>query len=150
MNDHETRFKAILSVYLVLVNDKDEALLLKRQNTGFADGQYGLPAGHIDGNETVIDGMRREAKEEAGIDIESENLDLKYVLHRNCGDHERVDFFFWCNKWNGEVSNVEPHKCSDLAWFPLSDLPENVIDYYRQMFDDVRNGKMYGEFGWKL
>ena len=48
----EKRFKLILSVYLILVKD-GKTLLLRRTNTGYEDGNYGLVAGHVDGNENV-------------------------------------------------------------------------------------------------
>lgn len=137
----------IVSVYLVMKNEKDEVLLLKRQNTGFCDGQYGLPAGHVDGGETVQQAMVREAQEEAGIAVKEEDLKLCHVTHRNCGDHERIDFFFMITHWEGEPQNVEPEKCSELAWYPLDAIPENTIDYYRQMFECVGRGEMMSVFG---
>lgn len=47
----DQRFKLILSVYLIFERD-GKVLLLKRQNTGYEDGNYGLVAGHADGNES--------------------------------------------------------------------------------------------------
>ncbi|MBI5728493.1 MAG: NUDIX domain-containing protein, partial [Candidatus Magasanikbacteria bacterium] len=68
----EDKFKAILSVYLILENDQGEVLLLLRENTGFCDGQLGLPAGHVDGGETLHAAMCREAKEEVGLQLRAE------------------------------------------------------------------------------
>jgi 8-oxo-dGTP diphosphatase len=143
------RFSMIASVYLVLKNENDEVLLLLRQNTGYKDGEYGLPAGHVDGNEELTIAMAREAKEEAGIDINPADLKLIHVMHRNKTDHERVDFFFECNTWNGKVTNTEPHKCAELGWYAMDNLPDNVIDYYKQMFDHVNEGKFYSSFDWE-
>lgn len=142
------RFRAIISVYLVLQNDQDEVLLLKRQNTGFCDGQYGLPAGHVDGGEELKQAMLREAKEEVDLDLDEHDLELIHVIHRNRGDHERVDFFFRCTNWSGEPKNAEPYKCSELKWYPINELPEETIDYYEQMFKEVLAGKNYSHFGW--
>ena len=47
----------------------EEYLLLRRYNTGWRDGEYTLPPGHVDGNETIRSELRREAMEEIGISI---------------------------------------------------------------------------------
>jgi 8-oxo-dGTP pyrophosphatase MutT (NUDIX family) len=39
---------------------------VKRAGTGFADGSYSLPCGHMDGGETAAQAMQREALEELG------------------------------------------------------------------------------------
>ena len=49
MGHWQEKFRAIVSVYLVLQNTDGKVLLLLRKNTGYCDGQYGLPAGHVDG-----------------------------------------------------------------------------------------------------
>lgn len=148
MSHWKEKHSAIASVYLVLRRG-DEVLLLLRKNTGYCDGQYGLPAGHVDGNETLHQAIIREAKEEAGISLVQQDLDLIHVMHRNCGDHERVDFFFEAYSWEGEPKNVEPHKCEVLQWYRIDALPENVIDYYRHMFENVGKKISISYFGWE-
>jgi len=144
----KTKFSAILSVYLILINDQEEVLLLRRKNTGYKDGELGLPAGHVDGGEDLFAAMKREAMEEVGVEVEAEDLELKHVLHRNCGDHERVDFFFTCRIWKGESTNIEPEKCSELKWVPFDDLPEDFIDYYQHCFNKIRDGDVVSGYGW--
>ena len=58
------RFKLVITVGLVLLNDKGQVLLQKRCNTGYMDGKYGLVAGHLEKDESLVDGIIREAKEE--------------------------------------------------------------------------------------
>ena len=58
------RFKLVVAVHLILI-ENGKILLLRRYNTGYEDGNYSLVAGHIDGNESVIQAMQREALEEA-------------------------------------------------------------------------------------
>ena len=99
-------------------------------------------------NEELKTAMQREAREEVGLDLALEDLELAHVMHRFCGDHERVDFFFTCHHWQGEPKNCEEDKCAELRWVPLDNLPDDVIDYYQQAFDHIRRGEVYSAFGW--
>lgn len=144
--DPNTRFKLILSIYLILIKD-GKVLLLRRANTGYEDGKYGLPAGHADGNESARVATAREAKEEAGIEVNPEDLKFTHCMHRLQED-ERVDFFFAADKWEGEPKNMEPEKCDDLSWFPLDDLPPNTIPYIKQALELYQQGIYYSEW-WK-
>jgi 8-oxo-dGTP diphosphatase len=140
------RFKMIASVYLLFVKD-GKILLLRRCNTGYEDGNYGLVAGHLDAHESLTQGAIREAKEESGVTIDPQDLKVVTTMHRRQND-ERVDFFFEVTKWSGEPLNTEPDKCDDLSWFPLDELPENTIPYIRQAIECYRSGVIYSEFGW--
>jgi len=66
----EEKFKLIPTSHLILIKD-NKILLLRRFNTGYEDGNYSVVAGHLEGNETFIQAMVREAKEEADIDIKA-------------------------------------------------------------------------------
>lgn len=138
------RFKLIASVYL-LFRDGDQILLLKRQNTGYEDGKYGLVAGHVDGDELLTKAAAREAKEESGVDIAPEDMVLKTVMHRK-QDDERIDFFFEPTTWTGELTNMEPNKCSELTWSPIDDLPDNIIPYIKQAIISAERGIFYTEW----
>jgi len=140
-------FTYVGSVYLLLIKD-NKILLLRRVNTGYADGFYGLPAGHLEGEETAREGCIREAKEEAGINLEVGDLELVHTMHRKSEKDERMDFFFTTAKYSGEVSNAEPNKCDDLRWFSLDDLPENTIDFTSVAIESYKKGIRYSEFGW--
>lgn len=88
------RFKLKSAVYLI-IRDNDKVLLSLRQNTGWKDGNYSLVAGHVDGGESALEAMCREAKEEAGITIQPDDLVFTHVMHRLNADpdDEYVDFF---------------------------------------------------------
>ena len=146
------RFKLVPAVYLVLFRDNDkgekETLLLKRRNTGFMDGHYSMVAGHLDGGETIMTAMIREAKEEAGIILKHEDLKIVHTMHRKAVDHERIDFFITTKAWEGQITNKEPDKCSELKWFTISNLPDKIVEYVKCAVDNIENKIYYSEHGW--
>lgn len=145
------RYKIIPEVFLLLI-DGDKILLSQRFQTGWEDGNYGLPAGHGEDGETVREGAIREVFEEIGIVFKSEDLDFVLTQHRFCDDvnnnHARIGFYFTARKWTGEPKNMEPDRCSDLSWFPLDDLPSNTIGHVRTAIDAYLQGERYSEHGW--
>jgi len=142
------RAKFPVTVHLLFFRD-DQVLLLRRFNTGYADGQYSVPAGHLDGGETVMAAAAREAQEEVGIRLEAENMTFSTVMHRMEGDieEERVDFFVHVRRWQGEPFNAEPDKCDDLCWMDVNRLPVNVVPYVRRALQNHLAEIWFDEFG---
>ena len=139
------RAKFPVTVHLLFFRE-DQVLLLRRFNTGYADGQYSVPAGHLDGGETVLAAAAREAKEEVGIKLKTADMAFSTVMHRMEED-ERVDFFIHVHQWNGEPVNAEPEKCDDLCWADVHQLPANIIPYVRQALGNHLAGIPFDEFG---
>ena len=135
-----------VTVHLLFFRE-NQVLLLRRFHTGYADGQYSVPAGHLDGGETVLAAAAREGLEETGVHIEGEDIAFSSVVHRKDGD-ERIDFFVHVRNWQGEPVNTEPEKCDELRWVSLDELPGNVIPYVRQAIQNHRLGIQFDEFGW--
>lgn len=149
----ETRFTLRTAAYLLLIKN-DQILLLRRFNTGWQDGKYSVPAGHLDGGETVREAMVREAREEAGLTIQKEDLDVVHVMHRKSvnetvGSVEYIDFFLVPKKWQGTPTLMEPDRCDDLSFYPLHTLPQNMLSCIRQAIECYQNHEFYSEFGWK-
>jgi 8-oxo-dGTP diphosphatase len=124
---------------------EDQILLLRRFNTGFRDGEYSVPAGHLDGGETVLQAAAREAEEEIGVQIAESDMTFSTVMHR-MEDDERVDFFVQVHQWQGEPFNAEPEKCDDLCWVDIHALPANTIPYIRQALANHLTGRPFDEF----
>jgi len=108
-----TKFNFRAAVYLVM-REENKVLLIRRFNTGWMDGMYSLPTGHIDGNETVQMAMSREAKEEVNLDILPEDLSILHIMHRKSSEHEYFDFFLEAKKYNGVLKNNEEDKCDEI------------------------------------
>lgn len=140
------RFTMPAAVHLFLLKGT-EILLLRRYNTGYEDGNYSVPAGHLDGQEEVKSAAIREAWEKCGIHLRPEDVQVVGVMHRRDKD-ERIDFFLVATRWSGEIVNAEPDKCDELVWVDMDHLPANVIPYVRQAIHNYRSGQWFDSFGW--
>ncbi|MBI5614035.1 NUDIX domain-containing protein [Candidatus Gottesmanbacteria bacterium] len=141
------RFKMIASSYLIFI-DHGKILLSRRFHTGYEDGKYSLPAGHIKNGETLTQGGAREVLEEIGVRLNPKDLRLVHVMHRKYMDI-RMDFFFVAESRDQPV-NMEPSKCDELKWVPLESLPENTIPYIRHAIECYQKKVMYSEYGWEI
>jgi 8-oxo-dGTP pyrophosphatase MutT (NUDIX family) len=148
------RFVVVPASYVFLLRDGvggPEVLLQLRQNTGFMDGHWAAAAaGHVEKGETAYDAARREAREE--IDVDDLALEFVTAMQRTRGGEpidERVDFFFTARSWSGTPRVVESGKSADLAWFPLSALPDPVVPHELQVLQGIISGDVppYTTFG---
>ena len=136
----------------VLLRKENKVAFVLRANTSWMNGYYSLTAGKVEKGESFIQSAIREAKEEAGVTIRSDQLRQVLTCHRyDVGeDPEWVDVLFEATEWEGEPFNAEPDVHSELAWLDLDDLPENIIPSLRFMLDQIRAGKTYCEYGWNV
>ena len=144
MRPERARFPA--TVHLLFVRD-GRILLLRRFKTGYADGLYSVPGGHLDGNESVIAAGVREAREEVRVTVRAADMAFSNVMHRQ-EDDERVDFFLEVRAWQGEPVNAEPEKCDDLRWADVGDLPANTLPYVRRGIENHLQNVRFSLFGW--
>ena len=140
-------FSVPVSVHLMLIND-NKILLMRRKDTGFADGFYSMPAGKLEPKESVENAIIREVEEEININIKNETLKTIQVMNRNGSDRERIDYFFTVDRWSGELKNNEPNKCDDLKWFDINNLPENTIPYIKEAINNYNKKIKFSLFGW--
>lgn len=141
------RFKMIASGFLMFIKN-GKILLIRRAHTGYRDGYYSLPAGHVEENESVTESTVRESFEEIGIRVNLKDLVFVHALHNKENDI-RLFFFFRAMRWKGEPYNKEPGKCSDVRWFPIDHLPLNTVGYIRHAIECYQKQIFYSEFGWE-
>ncbi len=149
-----SRFVVVPASYVFLLRDGIEGLevlLQLRQNTGYMDHHWAAAAaGHVEKGETAYDAAHREAREEIAVG----DLVLTFVTamqRTRSGEpiDERIDFFFTARSWSGDPRIVEPEKCAELRWCPLTDLPHPVVPHELAVLDAIRTGRTsaYSTFG---
>ena len=142
----EKRVTFPVAVYLILIED-NKILLQQRAGTNYMNGYYGVPSGHVEMGEGCLNALVRETKEEIGVDIKKEDLILKYTLN-HVSNREYICLFYTVSKYNGIPKIMEPHKCTDLSFFDLNNLPTNIVPELKKYLNDVANGENYGEIGY--
>lgn len=139
------RFEQKSAVYLILEQD-NKVLLMQRAGSGYMDGYYGLPSGHVEENETLKQAAIREGKEEINIDVLPEHLDLVLTMHRNSAAGEYIDLFFKVKQYQNTIRINEPDKCTDLVFEDPNKLP--LVPYVKEALQAVAEGKNYLEADW--
>lgn len=136
----------------VLLRRGSNIAMVLRKNTGWMDGHYGLPAGKVEWQEAYTLAAVREAKEEAGVDIEIGDLTFAHVCHRHADNGKEfmdwIDIYFEVKKWTGEPHNAEPEKSEKLEWLDLNNLPNNVVPSQLAALEHIAKGVTYSEYGW--
>lgn len=134
----------------VLLYQNDKLAFVLRSHTGYMDGQYGLPSGKVEKNESYLAGAIREAKEEIGVDIIPADLQHALTMHRDGQDGSSwVDIYFTATAWAGEPYNAEPDKHSEFIWLDVNHLPANIIPSVRYSLERIKAKQSYAEFGWE-
>lgn len=111
-------------------------MLLRRKNTGYCDGKLTLPSGHVEKGESISMAAIRELEEETGLEITLDQVKLKHIMHRIIPDYpDYVDFYFKITKYYGSPKNCEPHKCAEIIWSSIDNLPNDVIDHVRKAIE---------------
>jgi 8-oxo-dGTP pyrophosphatase MutT (NUDIX family) len=94
-----------------------------------------LPGGNVESGESDADTLRREVREEVGLDVEVGALVGEYVRTGFRPHSARV---YRCRVVDGTAapSNEAP----EVAWFPLADPPADVLPWCRQPLRDAAAG----------
>jgi 8-oxo-dGTP diphosphatase len=145
---HARHFQLIVDVHLLLVSDGD-LLLGRRANTGYGDGAYEPPSGRLAERETLVEAAVRVAAAQVGVALDPARVSLAHVLHDVSGAG-RMAFFLTADGWPGEDRSLPraPPACSycDFGWYPLTELPANMIDRARVAVRNYAAGARFSTY----
>ena len=110
-----------------IVRDHDGQVLLVRHIYG--DDRLHLPGGGIKRRETLVDGLRRELREETGLEILAADDELRLLgvftnFHEGKSDHVSV-FVIDPEQWKGDLV-ADEIEIAKLNFESHPDLPEDV------------------------
>ena len=123
----------------------------RRQNTGFADGLWDFSfSGHVEHGESMTAAAVREGAEELGISLDGSDLKFMALVHKRERDIDLtyINAYFYCEIFKGCPEIKEPHKCSELSWFYIDELPADIIPDRLKVLQEVQKGCAFIEYGW--
>ena len=128
--------------HLWIMNDKGEFLMQKRSmQKRVYPGKWSVTGGAVDAGESTIDGMYRECKEELGIDLNPDKVELMLTVKRR---NVFIDIFL--DRENFDLSDLklqaeEVDKAEWLSRNQVSELIQNgdtatsIIKYFPLLCD---------------
>lgn len=140
--------KKIPLVAHVFLHSNNSILLIRRTETGFQDGNYGLVGGHLNPGETIKQAAIRECYEEIGVEISETDLEIIGVSHYNSRYGEGIDFFLVTKTWKGDP--FIKSECDEIKWCISDNLPENIIPFIKRAISiHFVSRKWFDEIGWE-
>lgn len=122
-----------VTVGVVVLDERGRMLLLKHS---FRKGSgWGIPGGFLSEDEQPVDGVRRELREEIGLEIKS----LELVLVRTVESARQVQIVYRCSP-EGEPS-VRSMEIERFDWFTLDALPEQLSPSQHAIIYQALSGK---------
>ncbi len=115
-------FNPCAATVAIIVNDKEELLVARRAHEP-ARGTLDLPGGFIDSYETAEEGIRREVREETGLELDSVSFlfSLPNIYPYSGMDIHTLDLFFRC-KTEDTCRLKAMDDVEELYFIPLSQI----------------------------
>lgn len=96
----------------IIKNQNNEYLLVKERKEDYY-GMYNLPAGHLEENELLLDGAKREIKEETGYDV-----DIKGIVQIG-NTKQFISFIFYCETTSVQ-EEFQENEIIETKWLKYS------------------------------
>jgi 8-oxo-dGTP pyrophosphatase MutT (NUDIX family) len=126
----------LVAAVIVLDDALGRVLLLQRgAGSKFAPLHWDLPSGKADKGEPVTAAAVRELREETGLTADPGALKIAGIIHGAWGVEAPNGFLtviFAARSWAGEPVNAEPRKHAQVAWFPASQVPDELVPDRRE------------------
>lgn len=106
--------------------EKDGKFLLVQEAKEKCRGKWNIPAGHLDPNETIFDGAKREVFEECGCKVELSGV--LQIGNKVMGDNSWVSVVFSTNLLEDNIK-FDKNEILDVKWFSY----EEILDMKNEL-----------------
>ena len=121
---------AAICVAGAVIKDGRVLLVHRSPSARFFPDIWDLFGGHVDGGESLEEALRREAREELGIEI----FALRWLGQIYDPVEPAVVHVYAVISWEGEPFNAAPEEHTEVRWFGAGELPESEgLDAYRAL-----------------
>ena len=122
-----TQQKFTVSAAAVITNAEGKVLLLNHLLRPYSG--WGLPGGFLTAGEQPEDAIKREIREETGMDIENVKMFRVRTIRRH------IELLFTADA-AGEAT-VQSREILDLGWFDLEELPEGLPESQKNVIKQL-------------
>ncbi|MCX6706570.1 MAG: NUDIX domain-containing protein [Candidatus Woesearchaeota archaeon] len=112
-----------------IVNDKRELLLIKRSEKEYYGSVWEIPGGRLEKGEDAFAGLKREVKEETGIEIEILNPLKVHNFTRKDSQRIRITTFL-CMPISESVALSSEH--TEYYWTTLEKAKSMITPFFRE------------------
>ena len=121
-----------IGVGVVLVDVQGRLFLARRGPQAKNErGLWEFPGGSVEFGETLAQALKREMREEYGVEIAvGELLDVVDHILSDEGQHW-VSPTYLCTLVSGEPAIREAGKCTEIGWFAPGDMPNDLTQITR-------------------
>jgi ADP-ribose pyrophosphatase YjhB (NUDIX family) len=122
----------------IAIIQSEKILLTKRRDFPV----WCIPGGHLEPNESVLEAMTREVKEETGLVIEITGFVVLYSLPNKWQDGA-CEIILRGKPCGGKLLTVT-NETVDAAYFSRDELPKNIIGWQFHQIEDALSGRSGG------
>lgn len=104
-----TQFHPCVEIATVYIEHNGQILLLHRQDNKSQGNKWGIPGGKVEKNETPLQAVIRETKEETGIDISSQTIEALKTVYVEYNEKNHFVYHAFRTKLQGDPGSVRIH-----------------------------------------
>lgn len=128
----------IITAARAVISDQEGRILFIRRRD---NGLWAMPAGGQELGESILDCLKREVKEESGLDVILATPMAIYsqvsIVTASGDPYQLFLVQFLVDEWSGELV-TETDETVDARFLDLDELPENIPDSYHEVLKDLQ------------
>ncbi len=128
----------IITAARAVIRDQEGRILFIRRRD---NGLWAMPAGGQELGESILECLKREVKEESGLDVILATPMAIYsqvsIVTASGDPYQLFLVQFLVDEWSGELV-TETDETVDARFLDLDELPENIPDSYHEVLKDLQ------------